>query len=318
MIFPIAGVQTVLLRVYKQYCCECANSAVAGVQTVLLRVCKQYCCECANSAVACVPSLFAQGEHRHLGPRPQAEGQAYVADADVDVEGAVSLIIHPLPFGIFERGQRTAEYNGLHGVRVPRQHQGDVGGGKHFAPPVGGVVAEKYLKHTFCTSYGTWKVGILRKRRFAIVLHADEGNAVSPVADDVVAIVQHPPTHGLLLLDKVGQVVPLSLLVGPSVVRAIVVVAQNGVHPVGRMELGEDGLEAVHLVALLVHQVAGKHNQRFTKSTNRCIGAGLPCQLPRCRSDICTMRYPSKPSGRSAERYSTSLTSNRVMPHTDP
>ena len=64
--------------------CGRANSAVASVQTVLLRVCKQYCCGCTNSAVACVPSLFAQGEHRHLGPRPQAEGQAYVADADVE------------------------------------------------------------------------------------------------------------------------------------------------------------------------------------------------------------------------------------------
>ena len=62
-------------------------------------------------------------------------------------------------------------------------------------------------------------------------------------------------------------------------------VTEDGVYSVRCVQLGEYFLETIQFVALLVHEVTGEDNQ-----VRLLMGSGLPCQLPMCMSDICTMR----------------------------
>ena len=68
-------------------------------------------------------------------------------------------------------------------------------------------------------------------------------------------------SSSLLLLPQVLQVVGFLAAVLPAVVGAVVVVAQYGVDAVGCLEARQGRAEAVQLVALLVHQVAGKDDE---------------------------------------------------------
>ena len=81
---------------------------------------------------------------------------------------------------------------------------------------------------------------MLGEGRFAVVLHADEGDAVTAVVQDDVAIVQQLPAHSLLLIPQVLQVVGLLAAVLPVVVGAVVVIAQNRVNTVR----GSDGVSS--------------------------------------------------------------------------
>ena len=66
-------------------------------------------------------------------------------------------------------------------------------------------------------------------------------------------------------------------------------VAENGIHATGGVELREDFFETVQLVTLLIDQVAGKDNQvcfllihQIDQLPN---GFRISCQLPICMSD---------------------------------
>ena len=82
------------------------------------------------------------------------------AQADVDVEGLVAVVVSAVGVLEGEACGRPAEEFHLCGVGVPGEGQRDVGGGHHLVGPVCGVVREEYAE----------AVGTLQRRRQVAVV----------------------------------------------------------------------------------------------------------------------------------------------------
>ena len=115
-----------------------------------------------------------------------------------------------------------------------------------------GVVGEQEFEaavgHTFD---GSWQVGTSHLARLAFVLDTDDGYLCAVTPDEAMLVEQQVPAYlSLVLLEEVEIVLDGLRTAVERSIDAVIVVAQDRHHAVGRLHLRKDVHEGQHLSTL--------------------------------------------------------------------
>src|ERR1700722_9203579 len=176
--------------------------------------------------------LSFQGEHRDLGPDPQAAGKGQEAKTAVDIEVSVLFVREAGPVEIPVLNGAPSETIGfdahLGAVGMTGQGQMD---GRQMIPdlvfPMGGIMRQTYFEGVFVDALqGLVKITDLDESATP-VLNTDQGDMLT-IFFEYRIFVEHQPVAQLLVMTlqpfEVGR---FFLLTGPFDIITIVVVTQN-------------------------------------------------------------------------------------------
>ena len=211
---------------------------------------------------------LTQRQQGYFGRSIKAERKTYVTYADINVKGPFAFVIETVPLGVLQLGEGTPPEDTLHGVGMSAQSEVHVALRKHLAPPVDGVVAHQELEALARSLQRAGEVAILRKGGLPFVLHADEGDGVSPEMDEAVVVVEQRPAHLRHHLLEAKEIIAFGLRRGPAVIGAVVVIAQHGIDAMGGVEAAQNREERFELTAAAVDDVAGKKDELGFKGIN--------------------------------------------------
>ena len=71
--------------------------------------------------------------------------------ANVDIEGAGTLVIEAVPLRILQLGEGPAPEDALHGMRMTTQSEVHIAFKKDFTPPMGRIVTHQELEPLSCS-----------------------------------------------------------------------------------------------------------------------------------------------------------------------
>ena len=153
---------------------------------------------------------------------------------------AVALAVVAAPLAVTEAGRGPAPVahgeHHLKGVGMAGEHQVDVAVGQCVGTPGIGVVLQQNLEIAVCQStVSLSQVAMLFKRVVTEILGTDEYNLVFTTLDERVVIIKQFPPSGLLQVTQRLAIGNLGVLVIPTHVVVVVVVAEHREHAVGCM-----------------------------------------------------------------------------------